>query len=127
MDFAKLSDKPMYFSEIGADSYMSTSVLGYAQGLNQHAQADATQALLAPLFSDSVGAPVPPFFSFTDGWWKAGRSDVQDAGGVALRVAEFRTIATPTKNIGGSWTFTGSQKRLLMWSNPFSTRTTPRA
>ena len=83
LDFAERSDKPMYFSEIGADSYMSTSVLGYKQGPNQRAQADATQALLAPLFSDSVRCAGATVFSFTDGWWKAGRADAQDAGGVA--------------------------------------------
>lgn len=83
MDFAKLSDKPMYFSEIGADSYMSTSALGYEQGPNQRAQADATRALLEPLFSDSVRCAGAAVFSFTDGWWKAGRADVQDQGGVA--------------------------------------------
>ena len=83
VDFAERSDKPMYFSEIGADSYMSTSVLGYEQGPNQRAQADATQALLEPLFSDSVRCAGAAVFSFTDGWWKAGRPDVQDPGGVA--------------------------------------------
>lgn len=83
MDFAKLSDKPMYFSEIGADSYMSTAALGYEQGVNQRAQANATRTLLEPLFSDSVPCAGATVFSFTDGWWKAGRLDVQDAGGVA--------------------------------------------
>ena len=83
MDFAKRSDKPMYFSEIGADSYMSTSMLGYAQGSNPRAQADATRTLLEPLFSDSVPSAGAAIFSFTDGWWKAGQLDVQDAGGVA--------------------------------------------
>ena len=83
VDFAKRSDKPMYFSEIGADSYMSTTMLGYEQGPNQRAQADATRALLAPLFSDSVPCVGAAIFSFTDGWWKAGQADVQDPGGVA--------------------------------------------
>ncbi|MDA0729245.1 MAG: hypothetical protein O3B70_08985 [Bacteroidetes bacterium] len=83
LDFAKLSDKPMYFSEIGADSYMSTASLGYEQGPNQRAQADATRNLLAPLFSDSVRCAGAVVFSFTDGWWKAGQPDQQDAGGWA--------------------------------------------
>ena len=68
LDFAKLSDKPMYFSEIGADSFMSTAMLGYEQGSNQRAQADATRALLKPLFSDSVACAGAAVFSFTDGW-----------------------------------------------------------
>ena len=57
--------------------------LGYEQGSNQRAQADATRALLEPLFSDSVRCAGAAVFSFTDGWWKAGEADVQDAGGVA--------------------------------------------
>ena len=73
----------MYFSEIGADSYMSTSALGYNQGPNQRAQADATLALLSPLLSDSVPSTGAAIFSFTDGWWKAGQLDVQDPGGMA--------------------------------------------
>ena len=83
LDFAERSDKAMYFSEIGADSYMKAAAPGYDQGENQGAQADATRALLAPLFSDSVPSAGVAVFSFTDGWWKAGHPDRQDVGGWA--------------------------------------------
>ena len=83
LDFAQKSDKAMYFSEIGADSYMKTAAPGYDAGESQTAQADATQALLAPLFSDSVRCAGMTVFSFTDGWWKAGQPDQQDVGGWA--------------------------------------------
>ena len=82
-DFAKVSDKPMYFAELGADSYMKTAAPGYDEGENQSAQADATQILLAPLFSDSVRTAGVAVFSFTDGWWKAGQPDQHDVGGWA--------------------------------------------
>ncbi len=83
LDFAKRSDKPMYFSELGADSYMKVAKPGYDEGENEDAQADATQTLLTPIFSDSVQTAGVAVFSFTDGWWKAGAPDRQDAGGSA--------------------------------------------
>ena len=83
LDFAKRSDKPVYFSEIGADSYMTTAALGYEQGHNPRAQADATRNLLEPLLSDSVPSAGAVLFSFTDGWWKAGNPNEQDPGGMA--------------------------------------------
>ena len=49
LDFAKRSDKPMYFSEIGADSYMSTCGAGLRTRPNQRAQADATRPFGAPV------------------------------------------------------------------------------
>ena len=82
LDFAERSDKPMFLSEIGADSYMSTSVLGYARP-QRTGTSRCHKRCLAPLFSDSVRCAGAAVFSFTDGWWKAGRADVQDAGGVA--------------------------------------------
>ena len=83
LDFAKRSDKAMYFSELGSDSYMKTAAPGFDAGENQGAQAAATQALLAPLFSDSIPSAGVAVFSFTDGWWKAGAPDRQDEGGWA--------------------------------------------
>ena len=49
-DFAQVSDKPMYFSELGADSYMTAAARATHAGENQRAQADATQILLEPIF-----------------------------------------------------------------------------
>jgi len=82
-DFAQRSDKPMYFSELGADSYMAVGQLGYELGENQRAQADATQNLLENILTDSTRAAGVAVFSFTDGWWKAGQPDQQDVGGWA--------------------------------------------
>lgn len=82
-DFAALSDKPMYFSELGADSYMTQAKLGYALGPNPRAQADATQKILERVLTDSTRAAGVAVFSFTDGWWKAGSPASQDVGGWA--------------------------------------------
>ena len=83
LDFARVSGKAMYFSELGSDSFMKTAAPGYDAGENQRAQADATHTLLAPIFSDSVPSVGVAVFSFTDGWWKAGAPDRQDVGGWA--------------------------------------------
>lgn len=82
-DFAERSEKPVYFSELGADSYMSESNFGYAQGENQRAQADATRNMLENILTDSTRAAGVALFSFTDGWWKAGDAAQQDVGGWA--------------------------------------------
>ena len=82
-DFAAKSDKAMYFSELGADSYMAAGAGEYEAGENQQAQADATRKLLEPILSDSCGAAGAVVFSFTDGWWKAGNPAQQDVGGWA--------------------------------------------
>ncbi len=82
-EFRRRSNKPVYFSELGADSYMTVSKFGYNKGPNQKAQADATEKILK-----AVMIPKPPsmgvvVFSFTDGWWKAGYAERQDVGGWA--------------------------------------------
>ena len=82
-DFAQLSDKAVYFSELGADSYMTASKLGYAQGENQKAQADALARILQQILTPDSPAAGVAIFSFTDGWWKAGNPESQDVGGWA--------------------------------------------
>lgn len=82
-DFAERSNKPVYFSELGADSYMTVDQLGYEQGENQRAQADATRKMLQNILTDSTRAAGVAVFSFADGWWKAGQPDQQDVGGWA--------------------------------------------
>ena len=77
------STKPLYFSEAGADSYMTIEKDGYAAGENQKAQADATETILNQLFEDSEIVSGVTLFSFTDGWWKAGNPNQQDVGGWA--------------------------------------------
>ena len=82
-DFAERSDKPVYFSELGADSYMTEAKLGYEAGDNERAQADATEKMLGNILTDRPRAAGVAVFSFTDGWWKAGQPDQQDVGGWA--------------------------------------------
>lgn len=78
-----ISDKPMYLSEAGGDSYMTITKAGYEQGVNEKAQADANAKILdAILRNKEIGSGVT-LFSFTDGWWKAGNPEVQDKGGWA--------------------------------------------
>ena len=77
------STKPLYFSEAGADSYMTIEKDGYAAGENQKAQADATETILNQLFEDPEIVSGVTLFSFTDGWWKAGNPNQQDVGGWA--------------------------------------------
>jgi hypothetical protein len=78
-----LSDKPMYLSEAGSDSYMTITNYGFSEGENQHAQAQSLNNILNDVFeykSISTGVLV---FSFTDELWKAGNPDIQDIGGWA--------------------------------------------
>ncbi|MGB1074959.1 MAG: hypothetical protein ACPGYK_02140 [Flavobacteriales bacterium] len=82
-DFTQRSDKPVYFSELGADSYMTEAKLGYKQGYNERAQADATQKMLENILTSHTTAAGVAVFSFTDGWWKAGTPEQQDVGGWA--------------------------------------------
>ena len=82
-EWAAVSDKPMYLSEAGADSYMKVEGQGYPQGVNQKAQADAVRNILDGIFSHTNVCSGVTLFSFSDGWWKAGNPDRQDAGGHA--------------------------------------------
>jgi beta-galactosidase/beta-glucuronidase len=82
-EWEKISNKPMYLSEAGADSYMKITKAGYQQGENQQAQADANAKILDDVFHNSnIGSGVT-LFSFLDGWWKAGNPNKQDTGGSA--------------------------------------------
>lgn len=82
-DYQKLSDKAVYFSELGADSYMTSSKLGYRAGANQKAQAHALHKMLSELLTSEIPTAGVTVFSFTDGWWKAGHPERQDVGGWA--------------------------------------------
>ncbi len=82
-DFNRLSDKAVYFSELGADSYMTSAKLGYEQGKNQKAQADALAKMLSQILTPQTRSVGVAIFSFTDGWWKAGNPESQDVGGWA--------------------------------------------
>jgi len=82
-EWKAVSVKPMYLSETGADSYMQIAKDGYAQGVNEKAQAEATAIILKAIFNDKAVCSGVTLFSFTDGWWKAGNNNVQDPGGTA--------------------------------------------
>jgi exo-beta-1,3-glucanase (GH17 family) len=82
-EWEKVSNKPMYLSEAGADSFMKITKDGYQQGENQLAQADANAKILDDVFDNTdIGSGVT-LFSFLDGWWKAGNPNIQDTGGSA--------------------------------------------
>lgn len=82
-EWEAVSNKPMYLSEAGGDSYMSVSAEGYAQGENQKAQADANKRILEKTLANTKICSGVTLFSFTDGWWKAGANNTQDVGGEA--------------------------------------------
>ncbi|PXX98054.1 hypothetical protein DF185_17135 [Marinifilum breve] len=82
-EWKAISDKPMYLSEAGADSYMTISKLGYKQGENQVAQADATEKILTSIFEHKDICAGVALFAFADEFWKAGNSNTQDPGGWA--------------------------------------------
>lgn len=81
--WSSISDKPMYLSEAGADSYMTAAAHGYEQGSNQLAQADATSNILTEIFKGKEICFGVTLFAFSDEWWKAGNNDTQDPGGWA--------------------------------------------
>ena len=78
-----LSSKPMYLSEAGADSYMSMAMNGYEQGVNEKAQADATQNILSDIYSSTDICSGVAIFAFVDEWWKSGDISTQSEGGWA--------------------------------------------
>jgi hypothetical protein len=78
-----ISNKPMYLSEAGADSYMTAASEGYAQGMNEPAQADATKSILEAVFNNQDVCSGVTLFAFSDEWWKAGNPDALDPGGWA--------------------------------------------
>ena len=82
-EWKAVSDKPMYFAELGADSYMTKSTSKYQKGENQQAQADANKIILNEVLVNSDSNIGSFVFQFTDGLWKAGNPSKQDTGGSA--------------------------------------------
>lgn len=82
-EWSKLSSKPMYLSEAGADSYMTVAKDEYNQGNNEKAQADATKNILDDIFRNRNICSGVTLFAFCDEWWKAGNNDMQNPGGWA--------------------------------------------
>ena len=79
----KISSKPVYLSEVGADSYMKISKFGFEKGENQRAQATANANIIDAVLNHSDLTSGLLIFSFTDGLWKAGNPNQQDIGGWA--------------------------------------------
>lgn len=96
-----VSDKPMYLSEAGGDSYMTITKEGFEQGINQKAQAAANAKIMESVFNNlEIGSGVT-LFSFTDGWWKAGNNDSQDVGGWAPNSTGVPYDGTPNEEFWG--------------------------
>ena len=82
-EWAQVSDKPFYFSEAGADSFMTQEFEDLKAGPNQEAQARANAIIIDEIFSDSNNNLGILLFSMVDGLWKAGNPSKQDPGGAA--------------------------------------------
>ena len=100
-EWAEVSDKPMYLSEAGGDSYMTITKDGYEEGVNEKAQADANRNILDDVFRNKeIGSGVT-LFQFTDGWWKAGNPETQDPGGWAPNSSGVPYDGTPNEEYWG--------------------------
>jgi len=75
-ELAAQTDKAMYISEAGADSFNSNS-----GSENQAQQAQATEIILNAIIEKSDLCVGVTLFEFCDEWWKAGDPNQQDAGG----------------------------------------------
>ncbi|MFD1613550.1 glycoside hydrolase family 2 TIM barrel-domain containing protein [Gelatiniphilus marinus] len=96
-----VSDKPMYLSEAGGDSYMAISKAGFKEGINEKAQAAANNNILDKIFENQEVCSGVTMFSFTDGWWKAGNPDTQDIGGWAPNSSGVPYDGTPNEEFWG--------------------------
>ncbi|MEM5565009.1 hypothetical protein WNY78_07830 [Psychroserpens sp. AS72] len=108
-----ISNKPMYLSETGGDSYMQISKAGYEQGENQKAQADAANNILKEVFDNQAICSGVTLFSFTDGWWKAGNNDRQDIGGFAPNSTGIPYDGTPNEEYWGIVDIDRSKKEVF--------------
>lgn len=96
-----VSEKPMYLSEAGGDSFMTITKSGYQKGENQKAQADANKKILDAVFENLENTLGVTLFSFTDGWWKAGENDKQNPGGWAPNSTGVPYDGTPNEEYWG--------------------------
>ena len=75
-ELAAITDKAMYISEAGADSFNTNS-----NSENQAQQAQATEIILDAIIDKSDICIGVTLFEFCDEWWKAGNPNQQDPGG----------------------------------------------
>lgn len=99
--WAAKSDKPMYLSEAGADSYMTIESDGFKQGENEKAQAQANASILDKILENRDLCAGVTLFSFTDGWWKAGNPEQQDVGGWAPKSSGVPYDGSPNEEYWG--------------------------
>jgi hypothetical protein len=99
--WAAISDKPMYLAEAGGDSYMTVSKLGYEEGENEKAQADANRNILSSIFKHQDICSGVTLFAFSDEWWKAGNNDQQDKGGWAPNSSGVPYDGSPNEEYWG--------------------------
>ena len=100
-EWNSISKKPIYLSEAGADSYMTISKNNFEQGENQEAQAEATKNILEAIINSKEKSMGVTLFSFTDGWWKAGKIDIQNTGGWAPNSSGVPYDGTPNEEYWG--------------------------
>jgi hypothetical protein len=99
--WSAVSEKPMYLSEAGGDSYMTIARDGYAKGENEKVQADANRKILECVFKHQEICSGVTLFSFTDGWWKSGNNETQDVGGWAPNSSGVPYDGTPNEEYWG--------------------------
>lgn len=105
-----LSEKPMYLSEAGADSYMTIAKKGYVQGPNERAQANATKNILDATFSNKEICSGVTLFAFVDEFWKAGNINTQDPGGWAPNSSGVPYDGAPNEEYWGIVTIERQKK-----------------
>lgn len=99
--WSSISNKPMYLSEAGADSYMTISRDGYDQGVNEKAQADAVANILDDVFRNKETCSGLALFAFVDELWKAGNNDSYDPGGWAPNSIDVPYDGAPNEEYWG--------------------------
>jgi len=107
----RISEKPMYLSEAGADSYMTKATDKYAEGPNEKAQADAVKNILNDVFDHTDICSGVTLFAFIDEFWKAGNNDVQDPGGWAPNSSGVPYDGAPNEEYWGILTIERTPKQ----------------
>ena len=99
--WARISEKPVYLSEAGGDSYMTIAKEGFKKGENQKAQAAANSNIIEDVFQNAATASGVFIFQFTDGLWKAGNPGQQDVGGWAPNSSGVPYDGAPNEEFWG--------------------------
>ena len=107
----EISEKPMYLSEAGADSYMTVATDKYTEGSNERAQADAVRNILNDVFTNREVCSGVAVFAFVDEFWKAGNNDVQDPGGWAPNSSGVPYDGAPNEEYWGIMTIDRTPKQ----------------